>query len=300
MATKSGFIAVVGRPNVGKSTLMNALLGQKVAAVSPKPQTTRRNQLGILTAAEGQLVFMDTPGLHQQRNKLGGLMNEEAMFALGDADVVLFIVDASIAPDEEDRRLALLLSRRRSRRPLLLAMNKIDLIGGDELAERKAQYSSLVDAAETLPVSAATGTGLPELLKMLWQRAPEGQPLYPEDQVTDAYERNIAADLVREAALNLLRDEVPHGIAVRVDEFTERGESGAKIDATIFVERESHKGIVVGAGGSMIKQIGQAARIEIEAMSGRKVFLELRVKVKKDWRDDEKLMGQMGYTKRKE
>jgi GTP-binding protein Era len=297
---KAGFVSVVGRPNVGKSTLMNALLGQKVAAVSPRPQTTRRNQLGILTTEQGQAVFIDTPGMHEKRNKLGELMNEEAVSALADGDILLFIVDASTAPEHEDRTLAERLVKRGRKRPVFLLLNKTDLIKEEVLLQRKAEYGALVSTEQIVPISAQTGAGLPELLDLLWARLPEGEAFYPDDQVTDMYEKNIAADLIREAALNLLRDEIPHGVAVRIDEFTERGETGAKIDATIFVERESHKGIVIGAGGAMIKQIGQAARAEIEKMSGRKVYLELRVKVKENWRDDEKLMQQMGYTKRKD
>jgi GTPase len=297
LAKRAGFVAVVGKPNVGKSTLINALLGQKVTAVSPKPQTTRRNQLGILTMPEVQIIFTDTPGLHEPRNKLGKWMNEEAMFALKDSDVVLFIVDASETPTVEDKRLAEAISAAKGKHPVLLALNKIDKLSGSLLEARRSEYGALQLDAKMIELSALTGTGVQGLLKELIGFMPEGDFFYPEDQVTDFFERQIAADLIREAALENLRDEVPHGIAVRIDQFTERGDSGALIEATIFVERDSHKGIVIGQGGAMIKTIGKAARREIEAMSGRKVFLDLRVKVEKDWRDEEKALKRFGYAR---
>lgn len=297
---KAGFVAVVGRPNVGKSTLMNALLGQKVAAVSPKPQTTRRNQLGIMTDNEAQVIFIDTPGLHEEHNKLGALMNEQALFALEDGDVILFLVDASMAPHKEDQLLAKRISGRRSQQPVLLILNKIDLLDAERLATRRAEYGALVSATDTLEISALERRGLPELMAKILAQLPAGEPYYPDDQVTDLYERQIAGDLIRAAALQLLRDEVPHGIDVRIDRFVERSDTGALIEATIFVERESHKGIVIGEGGAMIKKIGQAARKEIEAMNARKVFLDLRVKVKANWRDDENTLERFGYSRRKE
>ncbi|QYK49995.1 MAG: GTPase Era [Anaerolineales bacterium] len=300
MTFKAGYVSVLGRPNVGKSTLMNALLGQKVAAVSPKPQTTRRNQLGILTTESAQIIFVDTPGVHERRSKLGDFMNADAFYALDDGDVLLFLVDASAPPTEEDRALAARLATRQRQQPLLLALNKVDLLAPDEREGRREQYGGLVEATQLVEISAASREGLAELLQTLEQLLPEGDPFYPPDQVTDFWERQIAADLIREAALQHLREEVPHGIAVRIDEFLERGESGAKIDATIFVERDSHKGIVVGEGGRMIKKIGQTAREEIEKMSERKIFLELRVKVNEGWRDDERQLERLGYSRRKD
>ncbi|MCW5874470.1 MAG: GTPase Era [Anaerolineales bacterium] len=297
---KAGYVSVLGRPNVGKSTLMNALLGQKVAAVSSKPQTTRRNQLGILTSDTAQIIFVDTPGVHQRRSKLGDFMNADAFYALDDGDVLLFLVDASTPPTDEDRALAERLDARQRKQPLLLVLNKVDLLTGDERSARREQYSTLVQDAQMVELSALSREGLAELMSTLEQQLPAGDPFYPPDQVTDFWERQIAADLIREAALQNLREEVPHGIAVRIDQFLERGEEGAKIDATIFVERDSHKGIVVGEGGRMIKKIGQAARAEIEKMSERKVFLELRVKVNEGWRDDERELERMGYARRKD
>jgi GTP-binding protein Era len=286
----------VGRPNVGKSTLMNALLGQPVSAVSPRPQTTRRNQLGILTLEDAQIVFVDTPGLHEERNKLGEYMNSQALSALEDADVVLFLVDASENPDKEDRLLAQRADGRGQK--LVLALNKIDLIDSLQLNRRRQAFGDLVVSTKTVEISATEHTGLAELMSALLDLIPVGEAYYPEEQVTDLYEKQIAADLIRAAALNLLRDEVPHGIAVRIDAFTERGETGARIEATIFVERESHKGIVIGEGGKMIKEIGSTARKEIETMSGRKVFLELRVKVKANWRQDKKELERLGYSRK--
>ncbi|MEX2144043.1 MAG: GTPase Era [Anaerolineales bacterium] len=297
---KAGFVSVVGRPNVGKSTLMNALLGQPVAAVSPKPQTTRRNQLGILSDDKAQIVFIDTPGLHQEHNKLGGLMNEQALFALDDGDLILFLVDCAQPPSDEDCVLATRIGGRGRRQPVLLALNKIDLLEPGELDVRRAGYGALTTTAQSLEISATQGRGLAELLAAISERLPEGEPFYPSDQVTDLFERQIGADLIRAAAMSLLREEVPFGLDVRIDRYVERGEKGALIEATLFVERESHKGIVIGDGGKMIKQIGQTARKEIEAMSQRKVFLDLRVKVKANWRDDETALEQFGYSRKKD
>jgi GTP-binding protein Era len=295
---KAGFVAVVGRPNVGKSTLMNALLGQPVSAVSARPQTTRRNQLGILTLENAQIVFVDTPGLHEERNKLGEFMNEQAIAALEDADVILFLADASETPNKEDKLLAKKVDG--VSQPVVLVLNKADLINEQQMDQRRKEYGSLVKSMHTLQASAVERAGLAELLGLLLELIPGGEAYYPEEQVTDRYEKQIAADLIRAAALEILRDEVPHGIAVRIDSFVERGDTGAMIEATLFVERESHKGIVIGEGGKMIKEIGSQARKGIEAMSGRKVFLDLRVKVKANWRQDEKELQRFGYSRKEE
>jgi len=291
---KAGFVAVAGKPNVGKSTLVNAMLGQKVAAVSPRPQTTRKRQMGILTLENAQVIFIDTPGLHRARHKLGEAMNQEAAATLEECDLALFIVDANQPPDEEDAQLASLLSQHRT--PVLVVLNKIDLLEPSELEPRQEAYAALAPQAEVRSVSSTRGDNLPALLETILARLPANPPYFPESQVTDLYEREIAADLIREAALRILRDEVPHGIAIRIDQYTEREDHGAYIEATIFVEKESHKGIVIGQGGSMLKQLGTAARLEIEAMSSRKVYLRLRVKVRKDWRDDEKVLRWFGYS----
>jgi len=292
---RSGFITILGKPNVGKSTLINALLGQKIAAVSPRPQTTRRRQLGILTTETAQLIFVDTPGIHAPKHKLGQFLNQEAEESLEGVDAALFMVDASQEPDEDDRRIAALLASLRRKPDLLLGLNKIDLVPAEAWEARRAAYQALVPDAPAAAFSAVSGQGLDELLAALEARLPVAPPQFPEDQLTDLYEREIAADLIREAALLLLRDEVPHALAVRIDEFKERSEEMAYIHATLFVERDSQKGIVIGEGGQMLKKIGTAARQEIEAMSGRKVFLELRVKVEKNWRQREDVLRRLGY-----
>jgi GTP-binding protein Era len=292
----TGFVSVMGRPNVGKSTLINTLMGQKIAAVSPRPQTTRKQQLGIITTDDMQLVFIDTPGLHKPHHKLGEYMNAEAAASISDSDVILFLVEAiQNPPHEEDHIMVELLNEIKNPPPVVLALNKIDRLQADEVPDRIAVYQELLPEAKTLPISATTGEGLEILLEILKGYLPEGDYFYPEDQITDLYEKEIAADLIREACLLILRDEVPHALAVRIDEFTERGESGAYIAATLFVERESQKGIVIGKEGSMLKQIGTQARQAIEAMSGRKVFIRLRVKVRKNWRNDETSLRRFGF-----
>ena len=294
-AYKTGFVAVMGRPNVGKSTLVNVLLKQKIAAVSPRPQTTRKRQMGILTLEDAQVIFVDTPGVHRPRHKLGENMNQEAIKTLQESDLVLFMVDASQEPNPEDQMLANLLSKLKRSIPVLLLLNKDDLPDETALTAHTTAYQELAPQARPLAISATRGDNLGQLLAEILALLPEGMPFFPEGQVTDLYEREIAADLIREAALLLLRDEVPHGIAIRIDQYLERGDTGSYIEATLFVERESHKGIVIGQGGTMLKKIGTAARREIEAMSGRTVFLKLKVKVRKNWRDDEKVLRWFGY-----
>ena len=304
---RTGYIAIIGRPNVGKSTLVNALLGQKIAAVSPKPQTTRKRQLGILTTDTYQLVFVDTPGLHNPRHKLGQFLNQEAEEALEGVDVVIWLVDGSVKPTEEDKQIGFLLHGLPRRTPLVIAANKMDLVAPEALTSNLEAYQASVkrarvddrresrNEAHVISISATQKENLDQLIELLVSLSPFRSPEFDEEQVTDSYERDIAADLIREACLNHLRDEVPHGVGVRIDEFKERENGMLYIAATAFVERESQKGIVIGEGGKMLKAIGSAARQEIEAMGGRPVFLELRVKVLKDWRNDEDLMRRLGY-----
>ena len=304
---RSGYVAIIGRPNVGKSTLVNALLRQKIAAVSPKPQTTRKRQLGILTTDSYQLVFVDTPGLHSPRHKLGKFLNQEAEESLEGVDVVLWLVDGSVRPTDEDKQIGSLLNDLPRRTPLVIAANKMDLVPAEALTRNLEAYQASVkkaraddrregrNEAKVISISATQNTNLDSLIELLVSLSPFRAPEYDEEQVTDSYERDIAADLIREACLNNLRDEVPHGVGVRIDEFKERENGMLYIAATVFVERDSQKGIVIGEGGKMLKTIGSAARKEIEAMGGRPVFLELRVKVLKDWRNNEDLMKRFGY-----
>lgn len=294
---KSGFIAVMGRPNVGKSTLLNRLLRQTIAAVSPKPQTTRLQQLGILTLPEGQLIFIDTPGLHKPQHKLGEFMNQDALKALEDADLALLVLDGSKPPGAEDLLFGEALNELKSKPPVLMALNKLDKISREDLNDRIAQYQALLPGAPLISISAASGENLTDLEDQLVQLLPPGPLLFPEDQVTDLYERDIAADLIRASAMDALDQELPHVIAVRIDEYKERDPENIYIEGTLFVERESQKGIVIGEGGKMIKKIGSSARRKIEAMSGSKVFLRLRVKVKKNWRNDPNALRLFGFKK---
>ena len=296
---RAGFAAVVGRPNVGKSTLMNYFLGQKIAIVSAKPQTTRRTQLGILTRGDAQIIFVDTPGMHEPRNPLGVYMVDVATRALNDADAVLFIVDVSVPPGPGDARLAELISQRPSPGAVILAMNKADRLAPEDVIPHSEGYRALVPGAEWLLVSATRGDNLEELLAALVRAMPASPALFPEDELTQTHVRDLAAEFIREAALNALEEEVPHGIAVEIDEFSERDESTTYIAATLYVERDSHKGIVIGKGGAMLKRIGSNARAEMERLLESKVYLDLHVKIRPEWRKRESDVRRMGYRPEK-
>lgn len=292
---RCGFVAVIGRPNVGKSTFLNTILQQKIAAVSPRPQTTRRKQLGILTDAATQIIFTDTPGIHQPVTKLGESMNDAALETIRDCDVLLWLVDASADPQPEDQLVAERIRKSRRGNATILALNKVDQTTPEQMEKNQQKYSDLLPGALPMRISALDGTGLQALKEVIVQRLPEAHFLYEEDVITDLYEREIAADLVREAMLKLLRDEIPHLAAVRVEEYKERNEQLVYVQATILVEKESHKGIVIGKNAEMLKRIGQAARQEIEAMCGKNVFLELKVKLSKNWRDHPRMLQSLGY-----
>ncbi len=292
---RSGFVAVVGRPNVGKSTLMNAVLGQKVAIVSPRPQTTRNRIAGILTREDCQIVFIDTPGIHKPKHKLGEFMVDEARKALPDADLALWVVDVSKLPRRDDERVAAVL--RDQPLPVILAMNKIDITPPDRLLAHAEAYRALVPSiVEDIAVSALKHQGVDALVDMIREHLPPGPRYYPPDQVSDIQERFLAAELIREKALLYLQEEVPHAVAVDLQEFEARESGVIYIFARIFVERESQKGILIGKGGAMIKKIGQEARKEIEAALGRKVFLDLHVKVKPKWRRNPAELRRLGYA----
>ena len=293
---KSGFVAVIGRPNVGKSTLMNAILGEKLAIVSPKPQTTRLRQLGILTRDDAQRIFVDTPGIHNPRTPLGQFMVSVALDALKDADVVLFMGDLSENVTPEDRQIADLVRQAQSETPGLLVLNKVDLAPSPETLQRRVEaFRLLVPDAEWLTTVAVTGEGVPQVLQAIIDRLPEGPRYYPEDQLSDTTVRDIVAEMIREKVLLNLEEEVPHGVATVVEEFKQRSEDMTYVHATIYVERDSHKGIVIGKKGQMLKTISQQARTEIEGFLGTKVYLELWVKVLKNWRRDERTLRRLGY-----
>lgn len=296
---RSGFVAVVGRPNVGKSTLLNSLIGQKVAIVSDKPQTTRNRIHCILTRADAQVVFLDTPGIHRPLHKLGEYMVDVALRTLDEVDVVLFVVDASHRPGRGDEYIANLLAK--SETPVVLALNKVDL-WPKQGQTAKAQeetiqgYGALGKFKDILPISALEGKGLDELMEVLVGLLPEGPKYYPEDWVTDHPEQFVIAELIREKVLLLTREEIPHATAVVVEEMRAR-EDRDLIDvwATIYVERNSQKGIVIGKDGAMLKQVGQLARDEIEALLGSQINLQLWVKVKDDWRNKKGSLCDLGY-----
>lgn len=299
---RSGFVSVIGRPNVGKSSLMNAYLGQKIAIVSPKPQTTRNRLLGILTLPEAQVIFVDTPGIHKPLHKLGEYMCEQALKAISDADVVLWLVDVSTPPTTEDEEIADLLAKRSEPVPLIMGMNKTDLLKPEHEAALVSQHRELLARAAPgqpeppwMLISATRGDRRDELLRLIISLLPPGPRYYPADQVTDQPERFLAAELIREQAMLHLHQEVPYGVAVVVDEFKERSPEMTYIGATIYVERENHKGIILGREGSMLKKIGQAARQEIENLVGTRVYLDLWVKVKPHWRRNEKELRRLGY-----
>lgn len=295
---RSGFVAVVGRTNVGKSTFINTALRQKVSIVSPKPQTTRRRIRAIVTRPDAQIVFVDTPGIHKPVTKLSEFMLEEAYDALNDVDVIVFMVEATTPPRDQDRELAARI--RASGKPTILVINKADQIDISIAKERAEQYLALGEFQEWFLTSVLDPENVDKILDAIVAHLPPGPPLYPVEQVTDITERELAAELVREAALHILREEVPHSIEVQVEEFRERPNGVIYIAATIFVERDSQKKIVIGRGGEMLKRIGAAARQEIEAALGTRVYLELWVKVRKKWRHDEAWLNRWGYkVKRK-
>lgn len=290
---RSGYVAIVGRPNVGKSTLLNRLVGQKISITSPKPQTTRHRILGISSRPDAQLVYIDTPGLHRGGKRvMNRVMNRAAAGVLEEADVVVFVVEAPLWKEEDEHVLGLLAS---TRAPVVLAINKVDRLEDKaRLLPYIEELRGRCDFAAMVPVSAAKGTQVTELEEILTGLLPQAPALFPEDQVTDRSERFLAAELVREQLMRRLGQEVPYGIAVEIESYKEEG-ALVSIAALIWVEREGHKAIVIGRGGRMLKQIGSDARRELERMLGTHVFLQLWVKVKENWSDDERALRGLGY-----
>lgn len=290
---KSGFVSIVGRPNVGKSTLLNRIVGQKIAIISNKPQTTRNNILGILQREDMQIVFVDTPGIHRPFTKLGETMMKSAGNAMHDADAVLFLVGAGTKPGKIEEKI--MADLKKTGVPVILVINKIDMVKKDTLLPVIEAYRQLFDFAAVFMISARQNDGVEALLDELSRYIPEGPMYYPEDSVTDQPERQIVAELVREKLLQLLDQEVPHGLAIEVFSMQEK-EKLYDIEVNIYCERQSHKGIVIGKGGSVLKQAGTLARADIEEMLGKKVLLKLWVKVKDDWRNRESVLRNFGYT----
>ena len=292
---KAGFVALIGRPNVGKSTLMNCVIGQKIAITSNKPQTTRNRIQTVYTSDEGQIVFLDTPGIHNAKNRLGEYMVKVAKKTISEVDLILWLVEASEYVGRSDKAIAEQLSKVNV--PVILVINKIDTVKKDELFGIISAYKDMCDFAEVVPVSALKGKNTDTLIEQIFKYMPYGQPFYDEDTVTDQPERQIVAELIREKALRCLDDEIPHGIAVTIESMKYQ-QNIVDIDATIICERDSHKGIIIGKGGQMLKKIGSAARYEIEDLLEQHVNLRLWVKVKKDWRDSDMLLKNYGYDKK--
>lgn len=298
---KSGFVTLIGRPNVGKSTLMNKLIGQKIAITSDKPQTTRNRIQTVYTDERGQIIFLDTPGIHKAKNKLGEYMVKVAVRTMSEVDLILWLVEPSTFIGAGERSIAEQLGKVKT--PIILVINKIDTVKKEEILRFIAAYKDICKFSEIIPVSALKGENTSVLVEQIYKYMPEGPQYYDEDTVTDQPERQIVSELIREKALRLLDEEIPHGIAVSIDRMKERTESTGTtsgmidIEATIVCERDSHKGIIIGKGGAMLKQIGTQARREIENLLDCKVNLQLWVKVKKDWRDSDFLMKNYGYSR---
>ena len=289
----SGFVLLWGKPNVGKSTFLNAALGRKLAIVTPKPQTTRNRIAGVLTTEAAQLIFIDTPGIHRPHDALGEYMLSTAREALPDADVILLVVDASAPPSGADEHAARLIAAAKA--PTLLVLNKVDLLDPEVLEERREAYARLGTYAEVVAISAAKGTGVPDLLRRVEELLPLGPMYYPPEMVTDHPESFLIAELVREQALLQTQKEIPYSLAVVVEEITPRTEELTYVRAVLYVERDSQKKILIGEGGKRLREIGRRARTEAEPLLGKRVYLDLWVKVRERWRSDESILARFGY-----
>lgn len=291
---KSGFVSIIGRPNVGKSTFMNKVLGQKVAIMSDKPQTTRNKVQGVYTKDESQIVFIDTPGIHKPKHQLGEHMMKVARNTLRETEVILFIINAAEEIGRGDEYIIDMLKHTKT--PIILVLNKIDLVHPDELLKQIDVYKEKLDFSDIVPISALQGNNIDRLLSVIESHLPEGPMYYPKDRITDHPEFFIVSELIREKALHKLSQELPHAIGVEVMKMKGQDDGGkVRVEATIYVERDSQKGMVIGKGGKMLKEIGQEARRDIENLLGSKVYLELWVKVQKDWRNKPQFIRSLGY-----
>ncbi len=289
---RSGYVSIIGRPNVGKSTLLNALLGQKVSIVAARPQTTRNRILGIKNLPEAQIIFIDTPGIHKPKNLLGEAMVRTAREVLEEIDIALFVAEAG-RHAEKDR--IIIESLARCGKPVFLVINKIDEVKKQDILPMIERYSGLFHFSEIIPVSALRGDGIGIILEKILKHLPVGPKYYPDDLLTDQIERFMAAEIIREKIMEKTGEEIPYSVAVDVDSWTERPDGVVAIAANIFVEREGQKGIIIGAKGRMLKEVGTLARIDIERLLGTRVFLQLWVKVKRGWRDDKRVLHELGY-----
>ena len=290
---KSGFVSIIGRPNVGKSTFVNRVIGHKIAIMSDKPQTTRNKIQGVMTQEDAQIIFLDTPGIHKPKHKLGDYMMRVARNTLAEIDAIMFMVNINEEIGRGDEYIMEMLKHGDT--PVFLVLNKIDLVHPDDLMPKIEQYQTYMDFTEIVPISALEGHNVDHFIEVLKSYLPEGPKYYPDDQISDHPEQFVVSELIREKILHLTSEEIPHSIGVNVDRMIKESESHVRIEATIFVERNSQKGIVIGKGGKKLKEVGKRARLDIEHLLGSKVYLELWVKVQKDWRNKVNFIRQMGY-----
>ena len=290
---KSGFVSIIGRPNVGKSTFVNRVIGHKIAIMSDKPQTTRNKIQGVMTQEDAQIIFLETPGIHKPKHKLGDYMMRVARNTLAEIDAIMFMVNINEEIGRGDEYIMEMLKHVDT--PVFLVLNKIDLVHPDDLMPKIEQYQTYMDFTEIVPISALEGHNVDHFIEVLKSYLPEGPKYYPDDQISDHPEQFVVSELIREKILHLTSEEIPHSIGVNVDRMIKESESRVRIEATIFVERNSQKGIVIGKGGKKLKEVGKRARLDIEHLLGSKVYLELWVKVQKDWRNKVNFIRQMGY-----
>ncbi|MCH4392024.1 MULTISPECIES: GTPase Era [Staphylococcus] len=290
---KSGFVSIIGRPNVGKSTFMNRVIGHKIAIMSDKAQTTRNKIQGVMTRNDAQIIFLDTPGIHKPKHKLGDYMMRVAKNTLSEIDAIMFMVNVNEEIGRGDEYIMEMLKNVRT--PVFLVLNKIDLVHPDALMPRIEQYQKYMDFTEIVPISALEGLNVDHFIDVLKTYLPEGPKYYPDDQISDHPEQFVVSEIIREKILHLTSEEIPHAIGVNVDRMIKENDERVRVEATIFVERDSQKGIVIGKGGKKLKEVGKRARHDIEMLLGSKVYLELWVKVQKDWRNKVNFIRQMGY-----